>query len=79
MALVERSGLFSFGVFKCMVYDYNFWENMTYLLGGVVVAGILAAIAQIISIRMLTSGSTKFRICMKKEGKDGREEASNNH
>lgn len=54
-----------------MQTDANFWENMTYLLGGIVLAGIMAAAAQIIHLRMLVSGQTKFRICVKKEGHDG--------
>lgn len=53
-----------------MQYDANFWENMTYLLGGIVLAGVMAAAAQIIHLRMLV-GHTKFRICVKKEGNDG--------
>lgn len=53
-----------------MEFDINFWENMTYLLGGIVFAGVCAALAQIISIRMLTS-QTKINIAFKKEDSDG--------
>jgi peptidoglycan biosynthesis protein MviN/MurJ (putative lipid II flippase) len=52
-------------------FTYNFWENMTFLLGGVVVAGILAAIAQIITLRMINNTSTKLRINSKKVSEDG--------
>jgi hypothetical protein len=50
-----------------MDLSYNFWENMTYLLGGIVVAGIFAAISQVINIKMLAQQHTSLKVCMKKE------------
>lgn len=45
-----------------MTADANFWENAAYFLGGVVVSGLLAAVAQLISLRTLAQQHTKVKI-----------------
>lgn len=59
--------------------DVNFWENMTFLLAGVVIAGISAAVAQTINIRMLTGGQTRLRVCVKKASDNGSRDPEAGH
>jgi hypothetical protein len=44
------------------------WEHIGYFLGGVVLAGILAGLAQAYSIRSLSNRPSIIKIHMKKDG-----------
>lgn len=43
---------------------------MTYFLGGIVLAGLLAALAQVMSLRYLSDSQYKLNVKVKKDPKD---------